>query len=105
MGNSNFEIEESTLTTDKTEIRRPSLFKVLLHNDDYTPMDFVVMILETIFNKSHEDSVQIMLSVHQSGIGNCGVYTYEVAEIKKQKVLQISKENEYPLKCSIEREG
>ena len=78
------------------------MYKVLLHNDDYTPMDFVVMILETIFHKSHEDAVHTMLSVHRKGIGHCGTYTYEIAESKTRQVTDLSKQNQYPLQCTME---
>ncbi len=101
--------EANTFGTDtdvveKVATDKPRRFKVLLHNDDYTPMDFVVLILESVFHKPHEDAVQIMLSVHQRGIGLCGVYTREIAENKTRKVLEISRQNEYPLKCSMEPE-
>ena len=94
--------DNSTLTVEKTKVAHPKRYKVLLHNDDYTPMDFVVMILETIFDKDHENAVQIMLAVHQKGIGVCGIFTREIAEHKTAKVNSISKDHEYPLKCTME---
>ena len=102
MSDSDRQFGDSTLTVEKTKVQHPRLYNVLLHNDDYTPMDFVVMILETIFNKNHQDAVQIMLAVHKKGIGHCGTYTREVAEHKTQKVNEIARENEYPLKCTME---
>ena len=98
------DLDESTLTVERTDLDQPPLYKVLLHNDDYTPMDFVVMILETIFNKSYEDAVQIMLAVHRKGVGLCGIYTGEIAEHKTKKVNEISRDHEYPLKCTMEPE-
>ena len=104
MAKSNDQIDNSTLTVEETRVERPRLYQVLLHNDDYTPMDFVVMVLENIFDKDKEEAVQIMLSVHQKGSGMCGVYTYEVAEVKTRKVVEFARENEYPLKCTMEPE-
>lgn len=89
-------------TAPKT--KRPSLYKVLLLNDDYTPQEFVVWLLQSIFNKSAEDAVMIMLHVHQNGVGVCGVYTYEVAETKVAHVMEISRRNQHPLQCTMERE-
>ncbi|MEM6537406.1 MAG: ATP-dependent Clp protease adapter ClpS [Pseudomonadota bacterium] len=89
-------------TSPKT--KRPSLYKVLLLNDDYTPQEFVVWLLQAIFNKDPEDAVRIMLHVHQNGVGVCGVYTYEVAETKVAQVMEISRRNQHPLQCTMERE-
>ncbi len=102
MTKSNEKTEGDTLTLENTKVSKPSLFKVLLHNDDYTPMDFVVMILETISHKKQEEAVSIMLNVHQKGIGICGVYTYEIAESKSRQVIETAKHNDYPLQSSIE---
>ena len=93
-----------TLTKTKPKIARPSLYKVLLLNDDYTPQEFVVWLLEQIFQKSQEDAVRIMLHVHQTGIGICGVYTYEVAETKVAQVMELARRNEHPLQCTMEKE-
>ena len=79
------------------------MFKVLLHNDDYTPMDFVVSILETIFHKSSPDAVHVMLSVHKRGVGVAGLYPFEIAETKAYQAHQLARRNEYPLKCSVEQ--
>lgn len=95
------EVVESDVLED---IKEPSMYKVLLHNDDYTTMEFVVEILMFVFNKSTEDATQIMLNVHKQGIGLCGVYTYEVAETKVNTVSSLAKENEFPLKCTMEEE-
>jgi len=84
--------------------KRPSLYKVLLLNDDYTPQEFVVWLLQAVFNKDADDAVRIMLHVHQNGVGVCGVYTYEVAETKVAQVMEISRRNQHPLQCTMERE-
>ncbi len=89
-------------TAPKT--KRPSLYKVLLLNDDYTPQEFVVWLLQSIFKKDAEDAVQVMLHVHQNGVGICGVYTYEVAETKVAQVMELSRRNQHPLQCTMERE-
>jgi ATP-dependent Clp protease adaptor protein ClpS len=73
-------------------------------NDDYTPMEFVVMVLEQCFNRAHEDAVKIMLHVHQKGVGVCGVYSYEVAETKVAQVMDLARENQHPLQCTLEKE-
>ena len=84
--------------------KKPSMFKVFLINDDYTPMEFVIDILETIFGKSHEDAARIMLTVHRKGLGLCGVYTYEIAETKVGQVLRAARAAQHPLQCKMERE-
>jgi ATP-dependent Clp protease adaptor protein ClpS len=86
------------------EVREPFMYRVLLHNDDYTSMDFVVEILQYVFNKSVEESTMIMLKVHNEGIGLCGVYTYEIAETKVNMVHALAKEREFPLKCTMEKD-
>src|SRR5262249_61946048 len=88
----------------KTKTKRPSLYKVLLLNDDYTPMEFVVHILERFFNKNRDEATTIMLHVHQNGVGVCGVFTYEVAETKVAQVLDLARRNEHPLQCTMEKE-
>lgn len=84
--------------------KRPNLYKVLLLNDDYTPMDFVVQIIETVFSKNRNEAIDIMLQVHRRGVGICGVYTFEVAETKVAQVIEIARRNEHPLQCTIEKE-
>jgi ATP-dependent Clp protease adaptor protein ClpS len=94
--------EVATKTRPKTQ--RPSLYKVLLLNDDYTPMEFVVTVLERFFGKSREDATQIMLHVHQRGVGVCGIYTFEVAETKVTQVVEFAREHQHPLQCTMEKE-
>lgn len=89
-------------TEEKIEIKEPVLYKVLLHNDNYTTMDFVVMVLEKIFHKSPTEATQIMLNVHKKGIGVCGIYPREVAETKVIRVLGLARKFEYPLQCTME---
>ncbi len=96
--------DEGVLTEEQTQTRRPRLYKVLLHNDDYTPMDFVVMILESIFHHPQPEAVHIMLSVHRRGVGLAGVFTREVAECKVSKVREVAAAHEFPLQCSMEPE-
>lgn len=98
------EVEEEVTDETKDEVREPSMFRVLLHNDDYTTMEFVVEILITVFNKSPEEAVEIMLNVHRKGIGICGVYTFEVSETKVNIVHVLARENGFPLKCTMEKE-
>ncbi len=88
----------------RTEVKRPSMYRVLLLNDDYTPMEFVVHVLERIFNKSHEEATEIMLKVHHRGVGVCGVFTFEVAETKAGQVMDLARRNQHPLQCTIEKE-
>ena len=103
MAFNNSEISEkhSTSAIDKT--KEPSMYKVILHNDDYTTMDFVIQVLMTIFHKSYAEAEQIMLKVHKEGYGICGIYTYEIAETKVNEVHVLSRQNEFPLKCSFEK--
>jgi len=89
---------------EKVEVKEPSLYKVLLVNDDFTPMDFVIHVLQKFFNKSPEDSQRIMLDVHQNGQGLAGIYSFEVAETKVFLTNNLSKQNKYPLKCIMEKE-
>lgn len=98
--------EEKVLsqTAQKVKIDEPSMYRVLLHNDDYTSMEFVVEILMIIFNKSIEKATGIMLNVHNKGIGVCGVYTYEIAETKVKTVHSFAMEKGFPLKCTMERD-
>jgi ATP-dependent Clp protease adaptor protein ClpS len=90
------------ITRVKTRTQKPKLYKVLLLNDDYTPMEFVVQVLEDIFNKSTEDAYTIMMHVHMNGVGVCGVFTFEVAETKVAHVMDFAKENNHPLQCTME---
>lgn len=88
----------------KTKTKRPSLYKVLLLNDDYTPMEFVVHILERFFSKSRDEATTIMLHVHRHGVGICGIFTYEVAETKVASVIDFARRHQHPLQCTMERE-
>jgi ATP-dependent Clp protease adaptor protein ClpS len=91
-------------TKARAKTKRPSLYKVLLLNDDYTPMEFVVHILERFFNKARDEAVQIMLHVHRHGVGICGVFTYEIAETKVAQVIEFSRRHQHPLQCTMEKE-
>jgi ATP-dependent Clp protease adaptor protein ClpS len=92
------------VTKTRPKVKKPSLYKVLLLNDDYTPMEFVVHILEKFFSKSREDAVEVMLHVHRHGVGICGVFTYEVAETKVAQVIEFSRRHQHPLQCTMEKE-
>jgi ATP-dependent Clp protease adaptor protein ClpS len=83
-------------------LKRPDLYRVLLLNDDYTPMDFVVMLLQSVFRKDHDEATQIMLHVHTKGVGVCGAYTREVAETKVRQVMDLSQKGQHPLQCTME---
>jgi ATP-dependent Clp protease adaptor protein ClpS len=91
-------------TRAKPKPKKPSLYRVLLLNDDYTPMEFVVLVLEHFFNKSREEATRIMLHVHNYGVGVCGLYPIEVAETKVAQVMDLARRNEHPLQCTKERE-
>lgn len=92
------------VTKTRPKTKKPSLYKVLLLNDDYTPMEFVILVLEKFFNKGREDATQIMLHVHHKGVGICGVYTYEVAETKVTQVIDFGRQHSHPLQCTMEKE-
>ncbi len=96
--------ETGIVTKTRPKTKKPSMYRVLLLNDDYTPMEFVVDVLEGVFKKSHEEAVMIMLHVHQHGVGVCGVFTYEVAETKVAQVLDAARRNQHPLQCTMEKE-
>ena len=97
------DIKRGLLLESKPKTKKPSMYNVLLMNDDYTPMEFVVMVLEKVFNKKSEEATQIMLHVHKNGIGICGTFTYEVAESKCKAVMDLAKKNEHPLQCTMEK--
>ena len=88
----------------KPETKKPSMYKVLMLNDDYTPMEFVVHILERFFNKNRQEATRIMLHVHRRGVGICGVYTYEVAETKVTQVMDFARQHQHPLQCTLEKD-
>ena len=94
--------EGSVLEAEKTRLKPPPLFKVILLNDDYTPMDFVVVVLQTVFAMSREKATQVMLQVHREGMGVCGTYTREVAAAKVDQVLNIARKYQHPLQCTME---
>ena len=88
----------------KPKTKKPSMYKVLMLNDDYTPMEFVVHILERFFNKNRQEATRIMLHVHRRGVGVCGVYTYEVAETKVTQVMDFARQHQHPLQCTLEKD-
>ena len=92
------------VTKTRPKTKKPSLYKVLLLNDDYTPMEFVILVLEKYFGKSPEEATRIMLHVHQKGVGVCGVFTYEVAETKVTQVMDVARQKGNPLQCTMEKE-
>ena len=93
----------AVITKTKPQTKRPSLYRVLILNDDYTPMEFVVHVLERFFNKDRESATRIMLHVHHHGIGECGIYTYEVAETKVTQVMDFARKHHHPLQCVMEK--
>ena len=103
MSRKEHDFEGWVIGDEKIEVREPPLYKVLLHNDDYTSMEFVVLLLEKVFNKSTSEAARIMLNVHQQGIGVAGVYHKEIAETKVAIVHDLAQKNEYPLRCSLEK--
>jgi ATP-dependent Clp protease adaptor protein ClpS len=103
-GNGGNKLDTATITKPKTKSKRPSLYRVLLLNDDYTPMEFVVLVLQDVFNKTREDAMRIMLHVHNQGVGECGVYPFEVAETKVTRVMDAARKNQHPLQCVMEKQ-
>jgi ATP-dependent Clp protease adaptor protein ClpS len=95
--------EAGIATKTRTRIKRPSLYRVLLLNDDYTPMEFVVVVLREVFFKSRDEAMRIMLHVHNQGVGECGVYPFEVAETKVGRVMDAARKNQHPLQCVMEK--
>ena len=92
------------VTKTRPKVKKPSLYRVLLLNDDYTPMEFVVHVLQKYFNKGLDDATQVMLHVHQNGVGVCGTFTYEIAETKVTQVIDSARRNQHPLQCTMEKE-
>jgi len=88
----------------RAKVKKPSMYKVLMLNDDYTPMEFVIHVLERYFAKTTEEATQIMLHVHQKGVGICGVFTFEVAETKVNQTMELARKNQHPLQCTLEKE-
>ena len=98
------EHDSEVLTEQEAKLEKPKLFKVLLHNDDFTTMEFVVFVLEYVFNRSEAESVAIMLNVHNTGVGIAGIYPHDIAYMKSHKTMNLAKAREYPLLCTIEEE-
>src|SRR3954452_304879 len=96
--------DEAPVAESREKVEQPPLFKVLLHNDDYTTMEFVVWVLESVFKLPEDDAVRVMLNVHVQGVGVAGVYTFEVAQMKVEKTTTLAQEHEYPLLCTMEKE-
>jgi ATP-dependent Clp protease adaptor protein ClpS len=90
-------------TRTRAKAKKPSLYKVLMLNDDYTPMEFVVLVLQRFFRMSIEDATRVMLHVHQKGVGVCGIFSYEVAESKVSQVIDFARQNQHPLQCTLEK--
>jgi len=95
--------ERGVATKTREKTKKPSMYRVILMNDDYTPMEFVVQILMGIFKKSQEEAYRVMMSVHKNGIGVCGIYTFEVAETKVTQVMDAAKRSQHPLQCTLEK--
>lgn len=104
MSNKPHSLDAPVVQEAKPKLQKPPLYKVILLNDDYTPMEFVVIVLERIFHKSREEATRIMLHVHHNGIGICGLFTHEIAETKVRQVLSMAKEHQHPLQCTMEPE-
>ena len=96
------DLDRDVVVETEKRLKRPSLFKVLLHNDDYTTMEFVVLVLRSVFHMDESGAVQVMLHVHRKGAGVAGVYSYEIAETKVHKVTELARNSDYPLRCSME---
>jgi ATP-dependent Clp protease adaptor protein ClpS len=102
--NEDGEGRSGALTLTRTRTKKPSMYKVLMLNDDYTPMEFVVDVLQHIFQKTRDEATKIMLLVHQKGVGVCGVYTYEVAETKVTQTVDYARKNKHKMQCTLEKE-
>ncbi|CAN5364881.1 ATP-dependent Clp protease adapter ClpS [soil metagenome] len=100
------DIDGGSEVLEETEIKleKPKLYKVLLHNDDFTTMEFVVFVLQYVFNRDEPEAFTIMLKVHNEGVGIAGIYPYEIAEMKSNKAINLAKSREYPLLCTVEEE-
>ncbi len=98
------EMDGDVLTESKTRLEKPKLYKVILHNDDFTTMEFVVFVLQYVFNRSDAEAFTIMLKVHNEGLGIAGIYPFEIANMKSEKAMNLAKAREYPLLCTVEEE-
>lgn len=103
-GDTDSDIDVGIATKTKAKPKKPSQYKVLLLNDDYTPMEFVVMVLKRFFGMDLEQATRVMLHVHQKGVGVCGVFPYEVAETKVNQVMDFARQNQHPLQCTLEKD-
>ena len=100
-----WDTEESATAEAGEQVRQPPLYSVLLHNDDYTTMDFVVFVLQAVFHRSESDAIRLMMQVHQQGEGIAGIFTFEIAEMKATETMELARANEYPLLCTLEEAG
>src|ERR1700761_5640958 len=98
------DFDTNVLTETEAKLERPPMFKVLLHNDDFTTMEFVIFVLRSVFHKTEADAFYIMLKVHEEGVGVAGIYAYEIASMKAEKVMNLARTSEFPLLCTIEEE-
>ncbi len=96
--------DEDVLTENETRLEKPPLYKVVLHNDDFTTMEFVVFVLQSVFMRSDAEAFQVMLKVHNEGVGIAGIYSYEIANMKAEKAMNLAQAQEYPLLCTVEEE-
>ena len=96
-------IEDIQISPEKQKTKLPSIYKVIILNDDYTPMEFVVYTIQNVFKKSHDEATRIMLKIHTEGLGVCGMFPLEIAETKMKQVLNLAKEHQHPLQCIIEK--
>ena len=103
-GDGGGDFEDGVAVKTRIRTQKPSMYKVLMLNDDYTPMEFVIQILEQVFSKNQDEATQIMLHVHQKGVGICGVFTYEVAETKVNQTMDMARKHQHPLQCTIEKD-
>ena len=95
--------ERGVAVKERQQTKKPAMYRVILMNDDYTPMEFVVSVLTTVFKHSEESATRIMLNVHRNGIGVCGIYTFEIAETKVSQVMDMARRNQHPLQCTLEK--
>ena len=98
------DLDHGVAVKSRTKTKKPSMYKVLMLNDDYTPMEFVIQVLEQFFAKNHDEATKIMLHVHQKGVGVCGVFTYEVAETKVNQTMDLAQQHQHQLQCTIEKD-
>ena len=102
--NETFEEDIGVITKEKVEVKKPDMYAVVLINDDYTPMEFVIYVLQTIFKKNYEDAKKVMLLVHNEGKGICGIYPLDIAETRANQVIEFSRINQHPLECKVQKQ-